>query len=401
MSGPLEGIKIVDLTSVVFGPYATRTLGEMGADIIKVESPDGDTLRGVEPARSPGMGANFLNVNRNKRSLSLDLKKSEARQALLAVVAGADVFVHSLRPKAIEKLGLTYADLRPANEQLVYCNAWGFGKGGPYADVPAYDDIIQAMAGIADLNAMTGGEPTYAPQIVADKTSSLMLVSAITAALLHRERQGEGQEVEVPMFETMVSYSLVEHLNGEAFVPPESPMGYDRVLSPYRRPYATADGHIAVLPYTTKQWRAFFAAASRPEMFDDPRIVDPSERSRSIDDLYEMVAEIMPARTTAEWMALFGKADIPAMPVTRLEDLQSDPQLKQQEFFIDYDHPTQGQLRATKPPIRFSKSPAETLRCHPPGLGEHSREVLSEAGVPDAEIEALIGAGAVVLAPGR
>lgn len=401
MGGPLEGIKIVDLTSVVFGPYATRTLGEMGADIIKVESPDGDTLRGVEPARSTGMGANFLNVNRNKRSLVLDLKKPEARQALLSVVASADVFVHSLRPKAIEKLALTYADLKTANEQLVYCNAWGFGKGGPYADVPAYDDIIQAMAGIADLNAMTGGEPAYASQIVADKTSSLMLISAITAALLYRERSGEGQEIEVPMFETMVSYSLVEHLNGEVFAPPESPMGYDRVLSPHRRPYATADGHIAVLPYTTKQWRAFFAAADRPEMFDDPRIVDPSQRSRSINDLYEMVAEIMPAHTTIEWMALFEKADIPAMPVTRLQDLQDDPQLKQQDFFVEYDHPTQGRLRATTPPIRFSKSPAETLRRHPPDLGEHSREVLSEAGLGDAEIDALIGMGAVVSTSGQ
>ena len=396
MSGPLEGIKIVDLTSVVFGPYATRTLGEMGADVIKVESPDGDTLRGVEPARSPGMGANFLNVNLNKRSLSLDLKKPEARNALLAVVAGADVFVHSLRPKAIARLALSYADLSTTNEQLIYCNAWGFGKGGPYADIPAYDDIIQAMAGIADLNAMTGGEPAYASQIVADKTSSLMLVSAITAALLHRERHGEGQEVEVPMFETLVSYSLVEHLNGEVFVPPESKVGYDRVLSPHRRPYPTADGHIAVLPYTTKQWRAFFEVAGRHEMLNDPRIVDPSARSRSIDDLYGMVAEIMPARTTAEWMALFGSADIPAMPVTRLEDLQDDPHLKQQGFFVEYDHPTQGRLRATTPPIRFSKSPAETRRRYPPDLGEHSREVLAEAGFGDAEIEALIESGAVV-----
>ena len=311
MSGPLEGIRIVDLTSVVFGPYATRTMGEMGADIIKVESPDGDTLRGVEPARSPGMGANFLNVNRNKRSLALDLKRAEAHDALLTVAAGADVFVHSLRPKAIAKLGLTYTDVVAASKQIIYCNAWGFGRGGPYADVPAYDDIIQAMSGIADLNAITSGEPAYASQIVADKTSSLMLVSAITAALLHRERGGGGQEIEVPMFETLVSYSLVEHLNGEGFVPPESPVGYDRVLSPYRRPYATADGHVAVLPYTTKQWRAFFEAAGRPEMFDDPMVVDPATRSRSIDTLYGMVAEIMPERTTAEWMEALGRGGYP------------------------------------------------------------------------------------------
>lgn len=398
MSGPLEGIRIVDLTSVVFGPYATRTMGEMGADIIKVESLEGDTLRGVEPARSPGMGANFLNINRNKRSLALDLKRDDARQALLDVAAGADVFVHSLRPKAIARLGLTYADVSAVNPGIVYCNAWGFGQGGPYADVPAYDDIIQAMSGIADLNAITGGEPAYASQVVADKTSSLMLMSAITAALLHRERSGEGQEIEVPMFETLVSYSLVEHLNGESFVPPASPVGYDRVLSPFRRPYATADGHVAVLPYTTKQWQAFFEAAGRPEMHDDPMVVDPAVRSRSIDKLYAMLAEIMPERTTEEWMAAFGKADIPAMPVTRLADLQQDPQLTQQDFFVEYDHPSEGRLRATTPPVRFAKTPAETLRRHPPKLGEHSRQILLEAGLSDTDIDALIASGAAIQA---
>lgn len=397
--GPLAGIRVIDLTSVVLGPYATQILGDMGADVIKVEGPEGDVLRGIEPARSPGMGAVFLNTNRNKRSVVLDLKKEPARAALLKLVAGADVFVHSLRPRAIAKLGLTYRDLQPVNPRLVYCSAWGFGSGGPYAQRPAYDDIIQAMSGIADLASRRGdgAAPAYAPTILADKTAGLTVTYAIGMALFHRERTGQGQEVEVPMFETLASFALLEHLAGAVFEPPRGRMGYDRVLAPHRRPYATADGHITVMPYTTRQWRNFFRVAGRPEMVEDPRVNDPAARSRAIADLYGMIAEVMPQRPTAEWLRLLDEADIPAMPVNTLEDLLTDPHLTATGFFVESDHPSEGRIRTTAPPVRFATSPA-SLRRPAPRLGEHTREVLMEAGLNADEIAALVDSGACVQA---
>ena len=248
MQGPLAGIRIVDLTSVFFGPYATQMLGDLGADVIKVESPEGDIIRGLEPARNPGMGAIFLNANRNKRSLSLDLKQEAARAALLKVAAGADVFVHSMRPQAIARLGLAYADLQAVNAEIIYCSAWGYARGGPYAAKPAYDDVVQALSGVTDLPSQrdSEAEPDYVPMAIADKVGGLTLTQAITAALFHRLRTGEGQEVEVPMFEAFTAFTLVEHLAGGAF---EEAMGYERYLVTHRRPYRTADGYIAVLPY--------------------------------------------------------------------------------------------------------------------------------------------------------
>ncbi|WP_269332595.1 CaiB/BaiF CoA transferase family protein [Futiania mangrovi] len=393
--GPLAGIRVVDLTSVVLGPYATQTLGDMGADVIKVEAPEGDVLRGIAPLRSPGMGAVFMNANRNKRSVALDLKQKAARAALLRLVAGADVFVHSMRPRAIARLGLAWEDLKAVNPRLVYCSAWGFGQGGPYEDKPAYDDVIQAMSGVADLAARqrADGEPRYAPTILADKTAGLTVTWAIAMALFHRERTGEGQEVEVPMFETLTSFVLLEHMAGAVFDPPGGPMGYDRVLAPHRRPYATADGHITVMPYTTKQWQRFFVAAGRPEMADDVRVTDAGARSRAIAELYGMIADAMPARPTAEWLATFEEADIPAMPVNRLEDLPEDPHLKATGFFQRLDHPTEGPLVTTAIPVRFKASPG-AIRRGAPRLGAHTREVLAEAGLSSGEIDALLATGA-------
>lgn len=395
-AGPLAGIRVVDLTSVVLGPYATQILGDMGADVIKVESPEGDVLRGIEPCRHPGMGAVFLNCNRNKRSLVLDLKQTAARAALMQVIAGTDVFVHSLRPKAAERLGLTWADLEPLNTRLVHCSAWGFGSGGPYADKPAYDDVIQAVSGVADLATRCGGgDPAYAPTILADKTAALTVTHAIAFALFQRERTGRGLEVEVPMFETLTSFVLLEHLAGSVFQPPEGPMGYQRVLAPHRRPYRTADGHVTVMPYTTRHWRAFFELAGRPEMIDDPRVTDPGPRSRAIADLYGMIAEVMPQRTSAEWLHLLEQADIPAMPVNRLDDLADDPHLRATDFFVDYDHPSEGRLRTTAPPVRGLGA---AIRRGAPRLGEHSREILEEAGLDVAAITALEDCGACIQA---
>lgn len=396
--GPLDGVRVVDLTSVVLGPYATRILGDMGADVIKVESPEGDVLRGIEPARNPAMGAVFLNCNHNKRSVVLDLKQPAARDALMALIADADVFVHSMRPKAAERLGLTWADLKPVNGRLVHCSAWGFSSDGPYADKPAYDDVIQAMCGAADLPARRGDgpDPMYAPTILADKTAALTVTYAIAMALFRRERTGRGLEVEVPMFETLTSYVLVEHLAGAVFQPPLGPMGYRRVLAPHRRPYRTADGHITAMPYTTRQWRAFFAVAGRPDMVEDPRVNDPTIRSQSIAELYGMIADLMPERPSAEWLSLLEQADIPAMPVHTLEGLLEDPHLTATGFFQDFDHPSEGRLRATAAPVRGMGA---ALRRGAPRLGEHSREVLAEAGLSDDAIGALLDSGACVQAP--
>jgi crotonobetainyl-CoA:carnitine CoA-transferase CaiB-like acyl-CoA transferase len=394
-SGPFSGIRIIDMTSIVFGPYATQILGDLGADVIKVEAPGGDIFRKVQAARSHGMGAAYMSSNRNKRSIVLDLKRKEARDALLRLIAGADVFVHSVRPQAIERLGLSYEEMKTVRPSLVYCAAVGFGSNGPYSGRPAYDDVIQSVSGIAHLlgRASETGEPAFAPMVMADKTAALTVAYSIMAALFHRERTGAGQEVEVPMFETVVSWNLVEHMNGELFRPAEGSTCYDRLMTRYRRPYATADGHIAILPYTSPNWRAFFAIAGRDDMIDDPRTNDASIRAARIAELYELVAQIMPSKTTAEWLALLQEADIPAAPVNSLEDLFEDEHLSAIGFFIDEEHPSEGTIRTPSPPVRFSQSPS-SLRRHAPRLGEHTREVLGEAGLVPEEIESLIASGA-------
>ncbi|MFN3461317.1 MAG: CaiB/BaiF CoA transferase family protein [Oceanibaculum sp.] len=395
-TGALAGIRILDLTSVVFGPYATQILGDMGADVIKIEAPEGDVMRAASPARHPGMGAVYLNSNRNKRSIVLDLKQQAARDVLMRLVSTADVFVHSMRPQAMTKLGLDYETLKRANPEIIHCSAWGYGSGGPYADKPAYDDIIQAMSGAADLTRRQGltEEPAFVPAILADKTSGLHVAIALLTAIVHKVRTGRGQSVEVPMFESLASFMLVEHLAGAVFEPPEGPMGYQRLLAPHRKPYRTADGYITVLPYTTKQWRSFFTLANRPEMLEDPRVNDAGLRSRVIGELYQMVAGIMPSRTSADWLEALEQADIPAMPVNSLEDVLADRHLAETGFFREYDHPSEGRIRTPAPPLRFSDSPA-TIRKGAPRLGEDSRTVLAEAGYSDDEIAALTDSGAV------
>ncbi len=391
----LGDIRVVDLTSVLFGPYATQILGDMGADVIKVEGPDGDIMRGIGPMRSPLMGPIFLNANRNKRSLVLDLKKEEGRKALSAVISGADIFVHSLRPKAIARLGLTYNDLKLIKPNIIYCSAWGFNSSGPYADKPAYDDIIQAASGLTDLESRRnpGAPPSYVPSVVADKVGALTITHALSMALYHRERTGEGQEIEVPMFEAVTAFTLAEHLFGGVFEPHIKTMAYDRAVAAERVPYRTRNGYITVLPYTTKQWHSFFKISGRNEMIEDDRVNNPSIRSREISALYAIVAEIMKEKTTEEWLTLFENADVPAMRVNRLEDLLDDPHLRDTGFFVEFDHPTDGRMRTTNIPVHFSNTPGNPINKHPPRLGEHSVEILREAGLNSDEIEELLQEG--------
>ena len=393
MTGALDGIRVVELTTVILGPWATQMLGDMGADVIKVETPGGDIMRQTGPRRHEGMAALFLTTNRNKRSIVLDLTREAGREALFRIVGTADVFLHNFRPRIAAKLGLDYAHFVDRFPRLVYCATYGFRRDGPMADRPAYDDIIQAASGVADLQSVTAGQPRYVPTIMADKTTAYNVVTAILAGLVHRANGGAGQAIEVPMFECMVDYLMVEHLYGATFEPPIEPMGYLRILNTERRPYPTRDGFLAVIPYTDENWRALFTIAGRPELIADPRFATLASRVANTNALYATLAEIIATRTTAEWQSLLEEANVPVMPVRTKEALLEDEQLAASGFWRMHDHPTEGRLRMTDPPIRFSASPS-SIRRMPPHLGEQSAEVLAEAGYSQQEIEALFTEGA-------
>lgn len=398
MPGPLDGIKILELTAVVLGPWACQMLGDMGADIIKIEAPYGDSNRSLGDFRNTkGMAALYLTCNRNKRSLVLDLKKPEARDALLKLVETADVLVHNNRPQVMDKLKLDYDTLKEINPKLIYCGSYGYGKKGPYGDKGALDDSIQAVSGIAMLNKLVLGEPRYLPTIVCDKTTAMAVVQAVLAALFHRERTGRGQEIEVPMYETMVSYVMAEHLWGHAFEPPMGPPGYVRLMSEHRKPYPTKDGYIAILPYLDAHWETFCKLASREELLDDPRFKTLADRVANIDDTYQETGKTMLTKTTKEWMGIFGKTSVPTIVVNSLEDLIHDEHLNAVGFWKSIDHPTEGKLRTPAFPIAFSDSPAD-IRRHAPLLGEHTVEILSEAGLDQASIDAMIENGATKVA---
>jgi crotonobetainyl-CoA:carnitine CoA-transferase CaiB-like acyl-CoA transferase len=394
--GPLAGVRILDLTSLILGPYATQMLGDLGADVIKIEAPDGDSTRHTGPCRSDDMASLFLAVNRNKRSVILDLKQPAARDVLLRMADTADVFVHNIRPQKLEKLGLGPDDLLMRNPRLIYAGLHGWREDGPYSGRPAYDDIIQGLSGLASLMDRLTGEPRYAPTILADKTCGIMAAQAILAALFHRERTGRGQFVEVPMFETMVSFLMVEHLHGRAFHPPEGPTGYSRVLAPWRRPYRTADGYVCMMVYTDQQWLRFWSALGKPETMKDTRFVDMASRTRNIEYVYRIAGEQLESRTTREWIALLKELEIPAGPVNSLDEVLDDPHLAAIGFFKHFNHPTEGELVMPDVPLRFADSPAAIDRL-PPRFGEHGREVLREFGVKADEIEALAAAGGLVV----
>ncbi len=391
MTGTLDGIRVVDLTTVILGPWATQMLGDMGADVIKVETPAGDTTRQLGPRRNEGMASLYLAANRNKRSIVLDLTRPGGREVLLKIVGTADVFLHNMRPKVARKLGLEYDNFAPAYPDLVYCATYGFRRDGPMADKPAYDDIIQAASGLADLQTVTSDQPRYVPTIMADKTTAFNVVSGILAGLLRRERGGGGQAIEVPMFETLVDFVMVEHLYGACFEPPIAGMGYARILNTERKPYATLDGYLSVLPYTDENWRALFEIAGRQELIEDPRFATMSARVNDSEAVYGILAEIIATRTSSEWQRVLDHANIPVMAVNTKEMLLENEQLLATGFWRIEDHPTEGRLRMTDPPIRFSKTPS-TVRRPAPRLGEHSAEILAEAGYSEREIEDLFTA---------
>jgi crotonobetainyl-CoA:carnitine CoA-transferase CaiB-like acyl-CoA transferase len=397
MSGPLQGIKVVEMTSVVLGPWACQMLADMGAEVVKIEQPRGDSNRTLGAANNPGMAALYLTCNRNKRSIVLDLRLPGARDALLALVKDADVFVHNNRPQVMTKLGLDYADLRKVNPRIIYCGAYGYSKKGPYGKLGALDDSIQAVSGIAMLNEMVLGEPRYLPTIVADKTTALTVVYGVLAALFNRERTGEGQELEVPMFETMVNWVMAEHLWGMTFDPPKGIPGYVRLMSKSRKPYKTRDGYIAVLPYLDAHWVKFCQITGYPQFIDDERFRTLSDRVRNIDATNETTAMIMATRTTAEWLEVLASSGIPHIVVNTLEDLASDPHLEATGFWQSYDHPTEGRLRMPSFPVNFGATPA-SIRRHAPRLGEHTLEVLREAGLDPQTIAALTESGAAMTA---
>lgn len=365
MPGPLHGIKVIDLTTVIAGPYATQTLGDMGADVLKVEPPGGDIMRAPGPARSPGMGAAFLNCNRNKRSITLDLRLQQDLDRLRDLVADADIFIHNMRMAAARRIGLDPETLAAAYPRLIYCAIVGFGQDGPYRDRPAYDDVIQAASGWAALAQRSGDAPSYAPTIVADKTTALFAVGAINAALYHRAVSGEGQAIEIPMFEAMVSFLAVEHLGGRSFEPALGDSGYSRVLSRHRRPYRTADGFIAAMPYTATHWRALFQAAGREDWAMEAALEDGAARAAMIDTLYERLAECLTHRSSAEWLAILDRIDVPCSAINTLDDLLDDPHLKATGFFETVEHPEEGRLITTKPPIRFSATPCAITKPAP------------------------------------
>jgi crotonobetainyl-CoA:carnitine CoA-transferase CaiB-like acyl-CoA transferase len=394
MPGPLDGIKILELTAVVLGPWACQMLGDMGADIIKIEAPYGDSNRSLGAVRNTkGMAALYLTCNRNKRSLVLDLKKPEARDALLKLVETADVLVHNNRPQVMDKLKLDYDTLKAINPKLIYCGSYGYGKKGPYGEKGALDDSIQAVSGIAMLNKLVLGEPRYLPTIVCDKTTAMAVVQAVLAALFHRERTGRGQEIEVPMYETMVSYVMAEHLWGSTFEPPIGGPGYVRLMSEHRKPYPTKDGYIAILPYLDAHWETFCKLAGREELLEDPRFRSLSDRVANIDDTYQETGKTMLKKTTKEWMDIFGKTSVPTIIVNSLEDLIDDEHLNAVGFWKTIEHPTEGTLRTPAFPIAFSDSPAD-IRRHAPLLGEHTLEILKEAGLDQASIDAMLESGA-------
>ncbi|HEX2198004.1 MAG TPA: CoA transferase [Burkholderiales bacterium] len=394
MPGPLHGVRVLDLTTVVMGPYATQILADFGADVIKVEPPDGDVMRYAWPYRNPGMGHIFLNANRNKRSIVLDLKQAPARHACLALAKTADVLVYNIRPQAMARLKLSYEEVKKENPRLIYVGCFGYSQRGPYAAKAAYDDLIQGAAGLPWLLHKQGAEtPRYAPIIVADRSVGQQVASAVSAALYRREKSGRGQRVDVPMFEHLLQIVLGEHLGGYTFDPQQGEAGYARMLAPDRRPYRTRDGYVCVLIYNDKQWRAFFEVIGQPEKFDDPKFSSQEVRSKHYPEAYAFVAEELKRRSTAEWLEALGQADIPVQRMNSIEDIVADPHLAATGYFRSVEHPTEGRLRSMAVPSEWSESPPE-YRRHAPRLGEHTREVLGEAGFSESEIDSLIRSGA-------
>lgn len=394
MAGPLAGVTVVDLTTVVMGPYATQILGDLGAEVIKVEAPGGDNVRHVGPMRNRGMGHMFMHLNRNKKSVVLDLKKNAGREALLRIAAKADVLIYNIRPQAMQRLRLGYDDVAAANPRIIYVGAYGYGQTGPYAARPAYDDLIQGMTGLPWLLQQSGAaEPRYIPATLADRIVGLHAAYAVTTALYEREKSGKGQAVEVPMFECMSQMILGDHFAGRGFEPPLGGPGYARVLAPERRPFRTRDSHVCVLMYNDKQWEAFFRLIGREDLFrDDPRFNSHENRSARIAEANAFVAGEMLKRSTGEWLQALAEADIPCAPMNSIDAVIDDPHLNSSGFIRSERHPSEGGLRTTAAATQWSRTPPSPQRPTP-RLGENGPEVLRAAGYSDDDIRALAADG--------
>ncbi len=378
MQGALAGLRVIDMTGVVLGPYATQILGDYGADVIKIEPPGGDIMRHAGPMKHPGMGHIFINANRNKRSVVLDLRQPEQREQLLALCKTADVLTYNIRPASMARLGLSFETLHALNPRLVVCGAYGYSEGGPYSEWPAYDDLIQGAACIPWLMTQSGStEPRYVPATFADRVTGLNMVHAVLAAVIARYRTGLGQHVEVPMFECLLQFVLGEHLGGETWQPAIAPMGHSRMLAANRKPYQTQDGYICALMYNDAHWQSFLKLIGRPELFlSDPRFTTQGERIKHIDALYAFVGEHLRTRSSETWMKELAANDIPVMPMMKLDDLLTDPHLTATQAWVDVQHPHEGTLRQFRPPVRMSATPTGIWRPAP-RLGEHTEEVLN------------------------
>ena len=376
-AGPLSGVTVVDLTTMVMGPYCTQIMADMGADVVKIEPPEGDATRYISAGPAPDMSGVFVNVNRGKRSVVLDLRTDAGKAAIAALIARADVFIHSMRAKAIAKLGLGYHDVAALNPGIVYTNCYGYSRRGPDGDRPAYDDTIQAECGLPAVQQQLTGRADYVGTIMADKIAGLTALYATMMALFHRERTGQGQEVEVAMFETMASFMLVEHANGAMFDPPLGPAVYPRTVAPNRRPYETSDGQIAALIYNDKHWNAFMAAVEPPWASEEYATL--AQRARQIDTVYGLLAQTIKGRSTQEWLSLFRELEIPAAPLNTPGDLFDDPHLNAVGLFetVQTSH---GPVRFPGVPTWMSETPGR-VAGPAPELGAHTAEVLGELGL--------------------
>lgn len=389
-TGPLKGVRVVDLTINVLGPIATQILGDMGADVIKVEPPGGDGMRRLGPGSERNMASHFMAFNRNKRSIELDLKRPEALAALHRLIAGADVFVIAMRASAVDRLGLDYESLKAANPRLIYAAGTGYARHGPNRDRPAYDDVIQGESGLAGIIGQANGEARYAPMAIADKYCGTQLASAIAMALYSRERSGYGQDVHLPMLETMTAFNIADHYWEATYDRPGAIAGFPRMFTPHRRPYPTADGHISLMAVTDAQWIRLFAALDLEDMAADPRFKDMAGRVKHVDDLYGRVAERLTEAPTAHWRDALDKADIPNAAMKDLNDIFADPYLNDTGFFSRLEHPTEGPTVQAAPPIAFGETPPN-IHQPAPTLGADGPSILEEAGLSQPEIQAALG----------
>ncbi|HRF08577.1 MAG TPA: CoA transferase [Xanthobacteraceae bacterium] len=395
--GPLAGLKVIDLTSVVMGPVTTQILADYGADVVKIEPLEGDVMRLAGPMRSPAMGAMFMHANKGKRSLGLDVKNPKGRAALLKLCADADIFIHNIRGAAMQRLGFGFEEIRAVKRDIVYVSLIGYAEGGPYSSRPAYDDIIQGAVGIPSICAtVTGSEPAYVPLTMVDRVCGISAAHAVLAAIIYRDRTGNGQSIELPMFETMAHFVLGDHMGGRTFEPPLGPTGYSRLLARERKPYRTKDSYVCVMVYSDKQWKSFFASiGDGPWQARAQHFAPHAVRAKNYDEVYQLLGEIFTQRTTAEWLKILFASDIPHSPLHTIDSLIDDEHLAAVGFFHEVDHPTEGSMRLADVPARWSESQPQRL-TNPPRIGEHSVALLRQLGLDEEEINALCAEQVIV-----